>query len=76
MGESSTTAEASSPLFDAWLANATHGLCDFAKTQVREEYEDLFTAAHENLRAAGLGADEAEEACNAALLTLGNQGAA
>lgn len=71
-----TASKISSPLFDTWLADATHGLCDFAKTHAREEYEDLFTAAHENLRAAGLGADEAEEACIAALLTLGNQGAA
>lgn len=57
--------------FDAWFDDATRGLCDFAKTWVREEYEDHFAAAYEDLRAEGLGEDEAEEA---AVETLGNAG--
>jgi len=51
-----------SALFDAWFDSATRGLCDFAKTQVREEYEDHFAAAYEDLRAKGLGEEEAERA--------------
>lgn len=62
MTTDATNAEASSPLFDAWLAKATRGLCDFAKGQVREEYEDHFAPAYEELRAEGLGEDKAERA--------------
>ncbi len=47
--------------FDAWLDQATRGLCDFAKTQVREEYEDHFTAAYEQLRAEGMDETQAAE---------------
>jgi hypothetical protein len=57
------------PLFDAWMDDATRGLCDFAKGQVREEYEDHFAAAYEDLRAEGLGDKEAEEE---AVETLGD----
>lgn len=71
MTTDATNAEASSPLFDAWLAKATRGLCDFAKGQVREEYEDHFAAAYEELRAEGLGEEEAEAA---AVQSLGDGG--
>lgn len=47
--------------FDAWFDDATRGFCDFAKGQVREEYEDHFTAAYEDLRAEGLDEQEAQE---------------
>lgn len=57
---SKTTPATAGLFFDAWLADATRGLCDFAKGQVREEYEDHFAAAYEDLRAEGLGEKEAE----------------
>ena len=47
--------------FDAWLDQATRGLCDFAKTQVREEYEDHYRGAYEDLREEGLDEHEAAE---------------
>ncbi len=48
--------------FDAWFDDATKGLCDFAKSQVREEYEDHFATAYEDLQAEGLSEREAEGA--------------
>lgn len=53
--------------FGAWFDDATRGFCDFAKGQVREEYEDHFTAAYEDLRTKGLGEEEAERAAVSSL---------